>query len=624
VPSLTVGDLDPHGPGYNVSLPTTEDRDGLARYLRGDRVLFWYLGGGRSAENLEKIAITAQAIRETDPQRPLAVDAWDGLWPYSRNVDMLGVHRWPLLTSLELDKYKDWLDQRRRLARPGTYTWTWVQTHIPEWYTHLVYDREPTAAFDEPVGPQPEQIRLLTFLSLASGCKGLGYWSDRFLADSHQGRDRLLAVALLNLEIDMLKPVLLSITRGPTWIDTSNPNVKAAVLNGDKGILVLPIWLGSSGQYVPGQSAISAVTMTVPMVPPSMVPIEVSPGDAHTLPSKRTRQGTEITIRDFSLTSAIVFTGDLAGSLQYFQEQNRKLGPSAAQFANELVRVESDKVRNVSLQLSKVAPPLTGRDDLLRDTDQRARIAGDYLKNQDYRSAYMEASRAMRPLRLLMRLQWEQAVKPLNGNPAASPYAVSYYTLAKQWAFQETIKRSVPGTNLLSGGGFEGQPDPSWTVRQTTLDDVVMRPRLSDLKPHEGKQCLELSITPKPIPAEPGKQPPPVRAPEALDRTFLAVTSPTVKLAPGSLVRISGWVRVPEPIKASADGVMFYDSIGGFELAVRLTGKTDWKQFMLYRRVPASGEVSLTMALTGLGTAQFDDVRIEPMLPVTETTAAKP
>ena len=55
--------------------------------------------------------------------------------------------------------------------------------------------------FDEPIGPQPEQIRLLTYLALAAGCKGLGFWSDRFLADSHQGRDRLLALALLNQEL---------------------------------------------------------------------------------------------------------------------------------------------------------------------------------------------------------------------------------------------------------------------------------------------------------------------------------------------------------------------------------------------------------------------------------------
>ncbi|NJK27822.1 MAG: hypothetical protein HC925_03830, partial [Coleofasciculaceae cyanobacterium SM2_3_26] len=43
---------------------------------------------------------------------------------------------------------------------------------------------------------------------LSAGCRGLGFWSDQFLAkDTHFGKDRLLELAILNAEIDMLKPV---------------------------------------------------------------------------------------------------------------------------------------------------------------------------------------------------------------------------------------------------------------------------------------------------------------------------------------------------------------------------------------------------------------------------------
>ena len=64
--------------------------------------------------------------------------------------------------------------------------------------------------FAEPIGPQPEQIRLLTYTALGAGCRGLGFWSDRFLADSHTGRDRLLQLALLNQELQMLEPLLVT------------------------------------------------------------------------------------------------------------------------------------------------------------------------------------------------------------------------------------------------------------------------------------------------------------------------------------------------------------------------------------------------------------------------------
>src|SRR5260370_34452785 len=74
VPSLPVHDLDPRNRGsFNGSLPSSDDREGLGRYLRGDRGLFWTLGGGRTAENLEKAALTPPAIRDTGPQPPLGL-----------------------------------------------------------------------------------------------------------------------------------------------------------------------------------------------------------------------------------------------------------------------------------------------------------------------------------------------------------------------------------------------------------------------------------------------------------------------------------------------------------------------------------------------------------------------
>ena len=115
--------------------------------------------------------------------------------------------------------------------------------------------------------------------------------------------------------------------------------------------------------------------------------------------------------------------------------------------------------------------------------------------------------------------------------------------------------------------------------------------------------------------------------PRALERTFLALHSPAVKLEPGSLVRISAWVRVPKPITGSTDGALLYDSAGGEPLALRFVGTQKWKKFTLYRRVPASGTLHVTMALTGLGTVFFDDVRVEPLVrggaPTTTTTAVR-
>jgi len=86
-----------------------------------------------------------------------------------------------------------------------------------------------------------------------------------------------------------------------------------------------------------------------------------------------------------------------------------------------------------------------------------------------------------------------------------------------------------------------------------------------------------------------------------------------VTLPPGTMVRVTAWVRVPQAITASPDGALFYDSIGGEALAVRMTDAMEWRQFTLYRRMPSSGQLTVTLAMTGLGSVQLDDVKIEPL-----------
>ena len=55
---------------------------------------------------------------------------------------------------------------------------------------------------------------------------------------------------------------------------------------------------------------------------------------------------------------------------------------------------------------------------------------------------------------------------------------------------------------------------------------------------------------------------------------------------------------------------------GPDELASRKLRSADgWKRFTLFRRVPPSGEIQVTAALTGLGTVYFDDLKIEPLQP---------
>jgi hypothetical protein len=193
----------------------------------------------------------------------------------------------------------------------------------------------------------------------------------------------------------------------------------------------------------------------------------------------------------------------------------------------------------------------------------------------------------------------------------SSPYAVSFVTLPRHYQFRDQILHLQAGRNVLPYGDFELPPEQvpaGWFLQEVpTLDRVVTLARRVDkrtMKPYQGKQCLMLKVTPE------DKLLPPL----ALERTFLAIRSPEVRLPPGTIVRISSWVKVPEGVGSSADGAMLYDSAGGEPLAVRIPiALPQWHRITLYRQVPASGTISVTVALTGLGTAYFDDIRIEPL-----------
>ena len=74
-------------------------------------------------------------------------------------------------------------------------------------------------------------------------------------------------------------------------------------------------------------------------------------------------------------------------------------------------------------------------------------------------------------------------------------------------------------------------------------------------------------------------------------------------------------MKVSGPITGSVDGAMLYDSHSGPLGALRWRDATDWQQFTLIREVVESGTMSITLALTGLGEVQFDDLRVIPHSP---------
>jgi hypothetical protein len=612
VPSVTPPGTDGSGTTRLTSNNETFARS-VGRFLDQDAVLWWDLGNNLEYEKFSAVSQAARSFRAADPMRPVSADVWDGFQRYSRGIDqmLIGVHRWPLLTGLELPAYRNWLLARRRLAQPGSFCWTWVQTHLPDWFLLTAYGKDGPAGGPkgDPLGPQAEQVRLLAYTAIGCGYRGLGFWSDRFLSDVYTGRDRLLGLALLNQELELLEPLLVAAGEDPKWIDTSHKDIKAAIIRTDNAVLVLPVWMGPGSQFVPAQAAVSEVNFVVPQVPGGSWAYEISPGQVRSLHWDRVVGGTKVSLHEFSLTSAVVFTADLSptGLVVKFQERQRSMAKLAAQYAHDEAQEELAKVEKINTQLEQAGHGQPDANALLAKA--RAYLASCEVHRRDGRhgEAYAEAQRALRPLRILMRAHWEAATRPLS-LPVSSPYAVSFYTLPQHWRLVDEVTKMRPDANVLSDGDFELPPDkvpPNWLVEEVpSLDPVLPTAKRVRDDAKEGRQSLLLQIKPKD----------PAVVPAELERTFLAVHSPNVKLPPGTKVRISVWMRVPDEIKATQDGALFYDSAGGEPLAVRTVLTSSWKQYVLYREVPSSGTINVTMALTGLGKVFFDDVRIEPLV----------
>lgn len=700
IPSAPRGDFTTVG-----AAPGPGSFDAFRQRFDKSDVLFWDLGGGLTDEQRDRVYQTYAAVRRWDRKRPVGGDLWDGFGAYSTYLDVVGAHRWPLFTSLEMTKYKDWLSQRRNLTGGQPVFWTWVQNHLPDWYAANLASRpQPVSPgglksepdFTDPVGPHPEQVRQLAYISLASGCRGLGFWSDRYLADSHQGRDRLQGMALLNTELDLISPVLMS--AGATgfraqWLPTNDPNVQAALISGQKGLLLLPIWMGPGDQYVPPQAAVTSLKVVVPTVPEGYAPWLITPAGAERLYKvSRGPTGTELTIDEFDMVAPVVFTDDQTptGIVVWWQDHARRYARLSALWALDLAAEEYEKVRVTHLKLVQQGVQIRGADRLFEETRRFYTEAQTHFAAELYDRAYRDATRALRPLRVIMRDHWKLATEGLD-LPTASPFAVSFFTLPQHWDLDREVKTCQPSGSLLPYGNFElsgsipaeGIPIdrlPGWSARTGSLasDQVVVAAGLvrsgklaDDRKPRQyktppktmfspsrpitqpdegytppsaelGQGVLKLEVRAKAITGRDGK---PVPRDPTQERTFLAVDSPAVRLPPGTLVRVSGWVKIPQEIGGTADGVLFYDDAGGEPLAVRVSNTIDtteppaarlvyplepadpkdpkkgvkgpkpvWKQFHLYRRVPATGQIGVTVALTGLGVAYFDDIRIEPMV----------
>jgi hypothetical protein len=313
--------------------------------------------------------------------------------------------------------------------------------------------------------------------------------------------------------------------------------------------------------------------------------------------------GTRITLDEFGLTTLVVLAQDPL-VINSLSRRSAAIQARAAELQRHLAVRKLHVVQEVTGQLA--GRPTVGDQSptWLAAARKSIQLSDGHLTTQTYPAAYVEARRAMRALRLVERNYWDAAIRSLP-SPLTSPGAVAFNTLPWHWRLADRLVRAQWGPNQLPGGDFEdfkAMVQGGWKhFFLGGSENLKTTAELAAGAARSGAAGLRLVVQ-----AED-----PESAPALIETPAVWVTTPSLPVEAGMLVRIQGWVRIPKPVAGSVDGLLIIDSLGGEDVAARIGQSPGWKAFALDRIAPRSGIVNATFVLTGLGEVHLDDVVIQ-------------
>ncbi|MDX1964008.1 MAG: hypothetical protein SFX18_12710 [Pirellulales bacterium] len=598
-----------------------------------DCVLAWSLGDSLSTADFPAKSALIRQLRQADKrrQRPILGHPREDIRLWSRQVELLGVGRWPLGTSLELADFPAWLQGRALLARPGTPYWTVIATQPAS--SLITQARALTGQDWSTLGHEPAGVRLQTLLALGAGTRGLEFASSsRLDANDPATRLRLMSLRLLNQELELLEPWLAAGSFAGQ-VNSSDPHVQGMVLQYNTSKMLIATRISPGAQQVP-QTNSGAVRFVVPGIPESFDVLELQGAGLERLKTKRITGGLAVTLENFTDSAFILLTPDPV----VVNNLKRRTGELAGEGA-ELHRQFSAQLLSQTEQLASQLPILKQDESQSQKWLAAARMALDEADRAaqagNRPAAYNAARRGAAACGELRHSAWERGRRSL-GSQVASPFCGMVELLPVHWKWLEGLRGTVPLDNRLSGGDMEllaAMLRAGWRNLQPTPDrvacDVNLLPDESDPK-HAGNALLMTTRLKSPqatggsatsstgpggitdTPTQPGRDS--RVAAVLLETTPLLIVSPPIAVAPGEWICIRGKVKIPRPITGSVDGLMIVDSLGGEALAERFGQTNGWEEFVLYRIVPAEiSSLTLTFALTGVGDAWIDEVSVRGM-----------
>lgn len=546
-------------------------------------VLAWRLPGEGDRRSFDSATARVQQIKQADQtlRRPVLAAPTDGWGGWSRLVDGLIVTAPRTPPGESASGLASRLGEAQQFALPATPLIVALDaTHSQRFQTQLA-----TFAPAGTVTPWRMPSDLLAEARYATLAGSLGIWIDKDqpLTATDDNAQRLrYSVALANLRLTLLEP----------WLrDGAARGEVASSLVGQTGVVFSR---GRTKLITPKSLALPQADGPVRYLAPGVVEgekaYEVSATALRPIPVTRTTGGAHVLVS--TPDRCVLLTADQRAATQV-QQRLSAVAQRGLALQQALAVAE---LRHAEAHLSPLVQTSASRSPeaaVLAQVRRLISLSKSSQASRDLDRAYQHATAAQRRLASWQRTRLREANAP--GALESSPLAGQASTIIDHRRLLDLLAPLNRGPNVLPGGDFESHRDAAdsgWRhiARDTGAPPAVVS--FSDLTPSQGARSLRIECPQG----------------EGAARAAVKITSPGVSLQAGQLIEITGRVRVEH---SPGDGVLtISDSIGGDELALRVTRAAGWQPFRLLRRPDQAGVATIGFSAQGPITVGLDAVML--------------
>jgi hypothetical protein len=395
--------------------------------------------------------------------------------------------------------------------------------------------------------------------------------------------------------------------------ESTDRNQQLTTLSTPRGRLVLIQRASQYEQWVAGGASVSTFRFRDPSMGTSEQPYQLSENGLVLLESSRALSDNEISLENCGPLEAVVITDEPLVVNRMAETYLLSGEQSQSQIHLEITRQWLAIAQLINEQLARMGEGRAAASGAINEANNAVRQA----------QVLIDAGSAMTANRLLFvadqqlasaRRDILETSRTRFTSTVSSPLLAHITLVPLHFDLTNRIDPAAWQPNGLAGGDFENleqMKSSQWENHRTTLDGLDTHVELATTPVMAGRSALLMSVQAQ---EEYGNE-------QLVDRTPLWIRSAPVPVRAGQLVRIHGWIRVPRYIKGSLEGLRIVDSIGGPELAERISLTRDWQEFSIYRCPPTDTQLRITFEMTGIGEAYLDEVQVN-LLDLAGSTSA--